>query len=83
MYYVNLSAWIHMQQKLSNRHVCVYTVYISGTLLFQDTSSGFECECPDGYKGGLCDITPCSLDPCVDGSTCVVNMSNAYTQNDL
>ena len=32
----------------------------------------FKCECPQGYSGETCEITPCTGDPCNDRGDCEV-----------
>ena len=42
------------------------------------TPTGRDCQCPAGYSGDACEITPCSSQPCQNDGTCSPDGS-AYT----
>lgn len=37
-----------------------------------EVGNGYKCECPAGFSGTNCEITPCTAEPCENLGTCEV-----------
>jgi hypothetical protein len=74
----------HMRRQTVSAQTCAMCLFLVAHCVFgllhplfclslQHNSNGYQCQCPAGFVGVLCqsNVNECSSQPCLNGGTCV------------